>query len=109
MSGLITIIILALTAIFAPIVAVKPYAEQTLVDNNKVPAWMLTVFPSMAPYAKISNEYPLGADYVGRDLFSRIVYGARVSLTVALIGPLLSLADRRPVRQPFGVRRGTAR
>ena len=83
--------ILVLTAIFAPIVAVKPYAEQTLVDNNKVPAWMLTVFPSMAGYAKISNEYPLGADYVGRDLFSRIVYGARVSLTVALIGPLLSL------------------
>ncbi len=80
-----------LTAIFAPIVAVKPYAEQTLVDNNKVPAWMLTVFPSMAGYAKISDEYPLGADYVGRDLFSRIVYGARVSLTVALIGPLLSL------------------
>ncbi len=89
--GLITIAILATMAIFAPVFALKPYADQTLVDNNKVPQWMLTVFPSMQGYAKISNAYPLGADYVGRDLYSRIVYGARVSLTVALIGPLLSL------------------
>jgi len=45
----------------------------------------------MKPYAKISSDYPLGADYVGRDLLSRVIYGARVSLTVALIAPLLSL------------------
>jgi oligopeptide transport system permease protein len=45
----------------------------------------------MKPYANLSPDYPLGADYVGRDLFSRIVYGARVSLTVAFIGPLISL------------------
>jgi oligopeptide transport system permease protein len=89
--GGITVIILILVAIFAPIVALKSYEVQILQDQNKVPQWLLTVFPSMKPYAVISNAYPLGADYVGRDLFSRIVYGSRVSLTVALIGPLISL------------------
>jgi oligopeptide transport system permease protein len=62
-----------------------------LVDQNRVPEWLVSVFPSVGPYARFSSDYPLGADYVGRDLFSRIVYGARVSLTVAFIGPLISL------------------
>src|SRR5512147_3103300 len=85
------IIILVLTAIFAPWIAIKPYDEQVLVDQHRAPQWVLSIFPSMKPYAKVSADYPLGSDYVGRDLFSRIVYGARVSLTVAFIGPLISL------------------
>jgi oligopeptide transport system permease protein len=85
------VIILVLTAIFAQYIAIKPFADQVLVDNNKVPQWLLSVFPSMSPYARISGAYPLGADYVGRDLFSRIVFGSRVSLSVALVAPLISL------------------
>jgi oligopeptide transport system permease protein len=85
------ILLLVVTAVFAPLIAIKPYDEQVLVDQNKVPEWLVRVFPSMEPYARISNEYPLGADYVGRDIFSRIVYGARVSLLVAFIGPIISL------------------
>lgn len=42
-------------------------------------------------YIEISNDYPIGADYLGRDLLSRILYGARVSLSVAFVGPLVSL------------------
>jgi oligopeptide transport system permease protein len=85
------ILLLILMAICAPLIAVKPFDKQVLVDQNKVPEWLVSIFPDMKPYAKFSGEYPLGADYVGRDLFSRIVYGARVSLTVAFIGPLISL------------------
>lgn len=85
------IIILILMAVFAPLVTIKSFEVQVLTDQNKIPEWLLSVFPQMKPYAQISNDYPLGADYVGRDLYSRIVYGARVSLTVAFIGPLISL------------------
>ncbi len=85
------VIILILMAIFAPQIAPRSYEKQVLTDQNTVPSWLLALFPTMKPYARISNDYLLGADYVGRDLFSRIVYGARVSLTVAFIGPLISL------------------
>jgi len=36
-----------------------------------------------------SSEYPLGTDFVGRDVLSRIIYGARMSLFVASIAVLL--------------------
>jgi len=89
--GLTIILLLILMAIFAPLIAIKRFDVQVLNDQNKAPAWVIKVFPTMKPYTKISTVYPLGADYVGRDLFSRIVYGARVSLAVAFIGPLISL------------------
>jgi oligopeptide transport system permease protein len=89
--GLTIIVLLILMAIFAPLIAVKRFDTQVLVDQNKAPNWVISIFPTMKAYTKISNAYPLGADYVGRDLFSRIVYGARVSLSVAFIGPLISL------------------
>ncbi|MAT44782.1 MAG: hypothetical protein CL609_20800 [Anaerolineaceae bacterium] len=85
------ILILLIGALFANSIAPYPFAEQTLVDQNKVPQWILNMFPTMKPYAQLSSDYLLGADYVGRDLFSRILFGARVSLTVAFIGPIISL------------------
>jgi oligopeptide transport system permease protein len=85
------IILLYLGAIFADVIAPYRYDAQVLTDQNVAPAWIVKVFPSMKPYIHVSDKYFLGADYVGRDLFSRILYGARVSLTVAIIGPLISL------------------
>ena len=89
--GGVIVLILGLTAIFADQIAILPYDKQTLTDQNKVPGYMGKIFPSMRPYIKISEKYPLGADYVGRDLFSRLVYGTRISMSIALIGPLISL------------------
>jgi oligopeptide transport system permease protein len=85
------VISLALIAIFAPVIAPKGYADQVLVDNNVVPPWVVRVFSFMAPYAHVSTDYFWGADYVGRDILSRVIYGARVSLTVALVAPMISL------------------
>ncbi len=90
MGGII-IILLVLMAVFAPLVAPRSYTDQDLKANNAVPSWFVSIFPNMARYAKTTDFYPLGADYLGRDLLSRIIYGARVSLTVAFIGPLISL------------------
>lgn len=91
MLGGIIIIILILGAISADFIAPYDYATQVLTDNNVVPAWMVKLFPTMRPYARFSDRYPLGADYVGRDLLSRVIYGTRVSLTVAFVGPIISL------------------
>jgi oligopeptide transport system permease protein len=85
------IIILILVAVFADQIAVMHFAKQNLVANNSAPQWIVNVFPTMKPYTQINGDYPLGADYAGRDLFSRIIYGARISLMVAFIGPLISL------------------
>jgi oligopeptide transport system permease protein len=85
------VIILLFCAVFAHVLAPKMYDEQVLSDQNTVPEWIPKVFTTMAPYARYSEGYPLGADYVGRDLLSRILYGSRVSLAVAFIGPLISI------------------
>jgi oligopeptide transport system permease protein len=85
------IIILILCALFAPLIAPRAYDEQVLVDQNKAPQWIISIFPTMKPYVQVSANYFLGSDYVGRDLLSRLIYGARISLSVAFIGPIISL------------------
>jgi oligopeptide transport system permease protein len=90
-SGGIIIILLILTALFADIIAPYTFEKQSLLNANAVPTWVTNLFPSLKPYAVINEDYPIGADKLGRDLFSRIVYGTRVSLAVAFIGPLISL------------------
>ena len=91
LTGGIIIILLILTALFADLIAPYAFEKQSLLNANAVPEWVTRVFPSLKAYAVINNDYPIGADKLGRDLFSRIVYGTRVSLAVALIGPLISL------------------
>ncbi len=94
--GIAIIVIFALSAIFANFVAPKDYWTQVLMDNNAAPRWVIDLFGVMTPkdeggYVTVSDKYLLGADNLGRDLFSRIIYGARVSLSVALIGPFVSI------------------
>jgi oligopeptide transport system permease protein len=95
--GAIIIIANVLAAIFAPVIAPKAYDDAILNDSNAVPRWLTQVFTNMKPledggYMKINENYPLGADALGRDLLSRIIYGARISLGVAFVGPLVAIS-----------------
>jgi oligopeptide transport system permease protein len=94
--GAVIILLNILMAIFAAQLAPNGYDDQVLTDNNAAPRWITQLFPNMKPvedggYVTISDKYPLGADNLGRDLLSRIIYGSRVSLTVAFVGPLMSI------------------
>jgi ABC-type dipeptide/oligopeptide/nickel transport system permease subunit len=82
MLGVALLALLIITALFAPWIASHDPLEQNLHASKKPPAWI----------AGGSWEYPLGTDNLGRDLFSRIVYGSRVSLTVGLFGVLIATA-----------------
>ena len=66
-SGII-ILILIFVAIFAAVLAPYPYKEMHLADRLQGP----------------SAQYLLGTDHIGRDFLSRIIVGARISLTVGL-------------------------
>ena len=91
LTGATIILLLILTAIFADLIAPYAFEKQSLLNANAVPTWVTNLFPSLKPYAVINEDYPIGADSLGRDLFSRIVYGTRVSLAIAFIGPVISL------------------
>jgi oligopeptide transport system permease protein len=95
--GGIIILINVLAAIFAPQITNYSYSKQNYLATSSAPTWVTKVFPNMRPegttggYVTINNHYLLGTDALGRDLWTRIVYGARISLSVAAIGPLTSL------------------
>ncbi|MAK97525.1 MAG: ABC transporter permease [Euryarchaeota archaeon] len=81
--GLLVILIYIVVALFAPFIA--PYGEAE-------------VFP--IPYAPWSSEFVFGTDQIGRDIFSRLIFGARNTVGIAvattalafIIGGILGLA-----------------
>lgn len=90
--GAIIILILILLGIFAEQVAPYHYAAGDSNENYLVPQWMTRVFPGdMASYAKIGDKFIFGADYLGRDLLSRLIYGIRISLPTGFIGAMTAL------------------
>jgi len=68
LAGGIVVVLLCLVAIFADFLAPLPYTKSNFGRLNEAP----------------SREYPLGTDQLGRDLLSRMIYGARVSMLVGL-------------------------
>ena len=71
----IIILLLVVGAAFAPLVSPHDPLKNSLFDRNDPPPWL----------AESSRQYLLGADPLGRDVFSRIIHGSRISLMVAAI------------------------
>jgi peptide/nickel transport system permease protein len=63
------------TGIFAPLIAPHDPERGSLRDRNVPPAWE----------EGGSSEFLLGTDHLGRDMLSRVIFGARISLTVAVV------------------------
>nr|WP_298686549.1 ABC transporter permease subunit [uncultured Dongia sp.] len=82
MAGLVVIVFLILIAIFADIVAPYSPVEQFRENFLQPPAWA----------EGGSWAFPLGTDDVGRDMLSRIIHGARLSLIIGCIVVTISLA-----------------
>jgi peptide/nickel transport system permease protein len=79
-SLFILIFLLILPGIFAPQLASHNPLRGSLSARLKPPMWM----------AGGSIAHPLGTDKVGRDILSRIIYGARVSLSVSIVAIVVS-------------------
>ena len=74
--GLAIFLIVMAAAIFAPLIAPHDPLDQDVLDRLKPP----------------STDHLLGTDYYGRDTFSRLVYGARISLVIGIVSTLIAMA-----------------
>jgi oligopeptide transport system permease protein len=74
-GSLVFICLLILVALFAPVLAPYHFAQGSLEEN----------------YALPGDKFVAGADFMGRDILSRTIYGARVSVSVAVVASLVSL------------------
>jgi peptide/nickel transport system permease protein len=73
--GMIVIVIYGFLAVFAPLIA--PYGESQVLGDAYLPS---------------SAQHWLGTDQLGRDMLTRLIYGARNTIGIALLTVLLSFA-----------------
>ena len=78
--GCAVVVALCIAALFAPLLAPWDPLEQDLLNQYLPPFWS----------DKADAAYPLGTDSLGRDVLSRLIYGAQPALIVALLGALFS-------------------
>jgi peptide/nickel transport system permease protein len=83
-AGFAVLAIMTLSAIFAPLIA--PY-DPTAID----PKWTGDPIPPCFVNGAACLGHWLGVDEVGRDLFSRLLFGARISLTIGFVTVLVEV------------------
>jgi len=87
MVGLVVCLLLIFTAIFADFLAPTPYDKAVLSEALQFP----------------SSTHWLGTDAVGRDLLSRIIYGARTSLIVGFVVQAIAIGIGVPLGAAAGL------
>jgi peptide/nickel transport system permease protein len=78
LTGLTIVTTIALIAVLAPLIAPHDPNEQNLISTFLPPAWVKG--GDMA--------FPFGTDSLGRCVLSRLIYGARIAMTVAIVASL---------------------
>jgi peptide/nickel transport system permease protein/dipeptide transport system permease protein len=81
MAGLVIVGIFVFLALFGPLIAPHDPLEQSLYNKLKPPVWD----------ARGSMSFFLGTDDFGRDLLSRLIHGARISMLVGVVSVSISL------------------
>ncbi len=79
--GMLILVVIVTVAIFAPFLAPHNPDEVDPIKRFRPPFWVTP---------KGSTDYLLGTDAVGRDILSRIMYGARISLLIGVISVSLA-------------------
>jgi peptide/nickel transport system permease protein len=74
-TGLVIVVLIGLCAIFAQLIAPHDPNEQNLLTAFLPPAWITGG----------DSAFLLGTDSLGRDVLSRLIYGARVAMLVAVV------------------------
>jgi ABC-type dipeptide/oligopeptide/nickel transport system permease subunit len=92
MAGGLVVIALCVVAVMADVLAPLPYTKTNFGRLNEGP----------------SRDYPLGTDHVGRDLLSRMIYGARVSMLVGLGAQVIVVSIGVPIGALSGYLGGRA-
>lgn len=75
MIGLIFLVIMVVMAIFVPILSKYGFEDQNIALKNAMP----------------SLDHPFGTDKLGRDIFVRVMYGGRISLSIAFASAFICL------------------
>ena len=73
--GLIVIVMVLVLAVFGPMVSPYEYDAQDFMVSNEPPSW----------------SHWFGTDMFGRDIFVRVLYGARISLAVGILASVINL------------------
>ncbi len=81
--GILTILIYAILAIFAP--AFAPYGQEQI-----IPGVAANIVPGGDVALGGNPEFPLGTDQIGRDIMSRLIYGAQNTVGIAFATTLLA-------------------
>jgi len=79
--GILVILIYAFVAIFAGVIA--PFGQEEVLANANI-------VPGGDPMVGGNPEYPLGTDQIGRDILSRLIYGAQNTVGIAFATTVLA-------------------